>query len=72
MVTFGEVASDDGFALVRRDDATIEVTGVDALYEQLREHAHPNAHVHDTEWDTREFAVLDPDGNLVTFWERRS
>jgi catechol 2,3-dioxygenase-like lactoylglutathione lyase family enzyme len=105
---FDVVASDDGFALVRRDDATIsiwgatdeswretynpekpvcsgaesfiagtascsiEVSGVDELYEQLREHAHPNAHVHDTEWGTREFAVLDPDGNLVTFWERRS
>jgi catechol 2,3-dioxygenase-like lactoylglutathione lyase family enzyme len=52
---------------------SIEVSGVDELYEhcKAREIVHPNAHVHDTEWGTREFGVLDPDGNLVSFWERR-
>ncbi len=107
---FDEVASDDGFALVRRDGATIsiwgatdeswrekldpekpvcsgaesfiagtascsiEVTGVDELYEycKAREVVHPNGHVRDTEWGTREFVILDPDGNAVSFWERRS
>ncbi len=107
---FGEVASDDGFALLRRDGATIsiwgatdeswrekldpekpvcsgaesfiagtascsiEVTGVDELYEYCKERevVHPNGHVRDTEWGTREFVILDPDGNAVSFWERRS
>src|SRR3954451_6226955 len=96
---FDVVASDEGFALVRRDGATIsiwgatdeswrqkldtgkpvcsgaesfiagtascsiEVSGVDELYEQCngREIVHPNGHIGNTEWGTREFAVLDPD-----------
>ena len=51
-----------------------EITGVDELYARCSERdiVHPNAHVADTDWGTREFAVLDPDGNLVRFWERRS
>jgi catechol 2,3-dioxygenase-like lactoylglutathione lyase family enzyme len=107
---FDVVAGDDGFALLRRDDATvslwgatdeswktrtdwarpvcsgaesfiagtascsIEVAGVDELYEHCKAHdvVHPNAAISDTEWATREFAVLDPDGNLVSFWERRA
>jgi catechol 2,3-dioxygenase-like lactoylglutathione lyase family enzyme len=107
---FDVVASDDGFALVRRDDATISiwgatdeswrqkldparpvcsgaesfiagtascsiaVDGIDELYAQCeaREVVHPNGKLHETEWGTREFAVLDPDGNLVTFWESAS
>jgi catechol 2,3-dioxygenase-like lactoylglutathione lyase family enzyme len=107
---FDDVASGDGFALVRRDGATIsiwgatdeswrekldpekpvcsgaesfiagtascsiEVTGVDELYEQCtaRDVVHPNAPIGDTDWGTREFGVLDPDGNLVTFWELRA
>jgi catechol 2,3-dioxygenase-like lactoylglutathione lyase family enzyme len=107
---FEVVAGDDGFALLRRDDATvslwgatdeswqtrtdwarpvssgvesfiagtascsIEVVGVDELYRhcRAREIVHPNGHIGDTEWATREFGVLDPDGNLVTFWQLRT
>ena len=107
---FEVVASDDGFALVRRDDATISiwgatdeswrqkldpakpvcsgaesfiagtascsiaVDGIDELYTQCEELGvvHPNGKLHETEWGTREFAVLDPDGNLVSFWESTS
>ena len=107
---FEEVVSDEGFALIRRDDATISiwgatdeswretldpskpvcsgaesfiagtascsiaVSGIDELYAQCeeREVVHPNGKLHDTDWGTREFAVLDPDGNLVTFWESAS
>ena len=29
-----------------------------------------NGHLEDTSWGTREFGVLDPDGNLITFFER--
>jgi catechol 2,3-dioxygenase-like lactoylglutathione lyase family enzyme len=51
----------------------IEVAGVDQLYAQCEELGivHPNGHLSDTEWGTREFAVLDPDGNLIGFWESR-
>jgi catechol 2,3-dioxygenase-like lactoylglutathione lyase family enzyme len=107
---FDIVAADEGFALVRRDGATIsiwgasdeswreqldprrpvssgaesfiagtascgiEVTNIGDLFEQCsgRDIVHPNAPLHDTDWGTREFAVLDPDGNLVTFWESRA
>jgi catechol 2,3-dioxygenase-like lactoylglutathione lyase family enzyme len=110
LLGFGPVAGDDGFALLRRDDATvslwgatdeswrarsdwqrpvcsgaesfiagtascsIEVAGVDELYEHCRDRGvvHPNGHIEDTEWATREFAILDPDRNLVRFWERRA
>ncbi len=109
LVGFEAVAGDEGFALLRRDDATvslwgatdeswqkrtdwerpvcsgaesfiagtascvIEAAGIDELYEHCRANGivHPNAYIEDTEWGTREFAILDPDGNLVRFWERR-
>jgi catechol 2,3-dioxygenase-like lactoylglutathione lyase family enzyme len=107
---FGVVAEDEGFALLRKDAATLslwgatddtwrtradwtrpvdsgaetfiagtascsfETFGVDELYERCNALGvvHPNAHIEDTEWGAREFAVLDPDGNLVRFWERRA
>jgi catechol 2,3-dioxygenase-like lactoylglutathione lyase family enzyme len=103
-----EVAhSEDGFAVLRRDDAMInlwgatddtwqarsewgcpvvsgaesfiagtascrvEVTGVDELYDHCNDRGvvHQNAHIADQWWGTREFGVLDPDGNLVSFYE---
>jgi catechol 2,3-dioxygenase-like lactoylglutathione lyase family enzyme len=102
--------SEDGFAVLRRDAAMInvwgatddtwqtrsdwakpvrsgaesfiagtascrvEVTGVDELYEhcRLRGIVHPNGDIADQAWGTREFAVLDPDGNLVSFYEDRT
>jgi catechol 2,3-dioxygenase-like lactoylglutathione lyase family enzyme len=54
----------------------IKVEGVDELYDELsaREVLHPVSRtgVDDTEFGTREFATLDLDGNLVTFflWAR--
>jgi catechol 2,3-dioxygenase-like lactoylglutathione lyase family enzyme len=106
---FDVVADDEGFALLRKDAATVslwgatdeawrtrtdwsqpvssgaetfiagtascafETTGVDELYERCSALGvvHPNGDIDDTEWGTREFAVLDPDGNLVRFWELR-
>jgi catechol 2,3-dioxygenase-like lactoylglutathione lyase family enzyme len=51
----------------------IEVEGVDELYEELRgsDVFHPvsKAGVSDTDFGSREFATLDPDGNLVTFFQ---
>jgi catechol 2,3-dioxygenase-like lactoylglutathione lyase family enzyme len=109
-IGFDVVAEDEGFALLRKDEATVslwgatddtwrtrtdwtkpvqsgaetfiagtascafETSGADELYERCNAlgFVHPNAHIEDTDWGTREFAVLDPDGNLVRFWERRA
>ena len=50
----------------------IEVEGIDELYDELRQAdvLHPVSRdgVDDTDFGTREFATLDPDGNLVTFY----
>lgn len=50
----------------------IEVTQTDLLYEHCRALGvvHPNAPLRNTPWGTREFGVLDPDGNLVTVFQR--
>jgi catechol 2,3-dioxygenase-like lactoylglutathione lyase family enzyme len=52
----------------------IVVEGVDELYAELRDQdvLHPvsRSGVDDTDFGTREFATLDPDGNLVTFFQR--
>jgi hypothetical protein len=48
------------------------VTGVDALYREMvaADVVHPNGHLTDRPWGMREFAVVDGDGNLITFGER--
>jgi catechol 2,3-dioxygenase-like lactoylglutathione lyase family enzyme len=50
----------------------IEVVGVDDLHRELQplNILHPNAPLSDQPWGTREFGVLDPDNNLITFFER--
>jgi catechol 2,3-dioxygenase-like lactoylglutathione lyase family enzyme len=50
----------------------LEVTGIDELYRHCRAlgAVHPNAPLTDQPWGTREFAVLDPDHNLITLYER--
>jgi catechol 2,3-dioxygenase-like lactoylglutathione lyase family enzyme len=49
------------------------VVGVDELYDELSKAAvlHPVSKdgVDDTDFGTREFATLDTDGNLITFFE---
>lgn len=51
----------------------IGVEEVDALYKEFEPRGvmHPNGHIEDTEWGTREFGVLDLEGNLITFFERK-
>ena len=53
----------------------IVVDGVDELYEEMRANdvLHPvsKESVDDTDFGTREFATLDADGNLVTFFQWR-
>ena len=50
----------------------LRVTGADALYEHCAGlgAVHPRAHLRTQPWGDREFGVLDPDGNLVTVYER--
>jgi catechol 2,3-dioxygenase-like lactoylglutathione lyase family enzyme len=54
----------------------IDTAGVDDLYMELSAAGvlHPVSRdgVIDTDFGTREFATLDPDGNLVTFFEWRA
>jgi DNA-binding transcriptional MerR regulator len=52
----------------------IDVTGVDALYAELKASGvvHPNGQLTDQPWGIKEFAVLDADGNLIKFGERTS
>jgi len=51
----------------------VRVDGVDELYDELRraDVLHPVSQdaVDDTDFGTREFATLDQDGNLVTFFQ---
>lgn len=48
----------------------VEVEELDHLYTecQQRDLVHPNAPLQDQPWGTREFAIRDLDGNLLTFF----
>jgi catechol 2,3-dioxygenase-like lactoylglutathione lyase family enzyme len=48
----------------------VHVEGIEALYARCLSHSivHPNAPLQNKPWGTKEFAVLDPDGNLVAFY----
>ncbi len=50
----------------------IEVEGVDELYRVFQPFGilHGNAELTDQPWGSREFDVVDPDNNLLTFFER--
>lgn len=48
----------------------IRVSDIDKLYQDLVSHQvaiHPNGPLEDKMWGMREFALLDPDHNLLTF-----
>lgn len=49
----------------------VGVANIEALYAHcVREQiVHPNGPLHTTPWSMQEFAILDPDHNLVTFFE---
>ena len=50
----------------------IEVSGIDELYRQCLAlgAVHPHAPLADQPWGSREFAVLDPDHNLITLYQQ--
>lgn len=48
----------------------IRTDNIDALYQSLLNNKvaiHPNGHLADKPWQQREFSLLDPDHNLLTF-----
>jgi hypothetical protein len=48
----------------------IRTDNIDELYQSLLENKvaiHPNGHLEDKPWQQREFSLLDPDKNLLTF-----
>ncbi len=48
----------------------IRTNTIDELYQTLLENnisIHPNGHLETKPWGQREFALLDPDNNLLTF-----
>lgn len=48
----------------------IRTNDIDNLYKTLLNHnvpIHPNGHLETKPWQQREFALLDPDNNLLTF-----
>ena len=50
----------------------IRTNDIDKLYQTLLENKisiHPNGHLETKPWGQREFALLDPDKNLLTFGE---
>lgn len=49
----------------------LQVNGIEQLFAHClaQKIVHPNAPLTHKPWGTREFGVLDPDGNLVTFYE---
>ena len=50
----------------------IRTNDIDKLYQTLldkRITIHPNGHLETKPWGQREFALLDPDNNLLTFGE---
>lgn len=50
----------------------IRCTGIDAFYQELLQAQvaiHPNSVLENKPWGQREFALLDPDHNLLTFGE---
>ncbi|MDB5918932.1 MAG: putative bleomycin resistance protein [Massilia sp.] len=49
----------------------VGVANIEALYARCSRQGivHPNAALKTTEWGSREFAILEADNNLVTFFE---
>jgi len=64
----------DDPAVPRHTSCRIDVAGVDALHDEMQAAGvvHPHGPLRDQPWGMREFSVLEGDGNLITFGERRS
>lgn len=62
----------DDADIAKATSCRIDVSGIETLYEEMSAAGvvHPNAPLRDQPWGMREFAVLDGDGNVITFGER--
>lgn len=52
----------------------IRTDNVDELYQNMLNHnvdIHPNGHLENKPWQQREFSLLDPDNNLLTFGQSK-
>jgi hypothetical protein len=52
----------------------IRTNNVDKLYQTMLDNnveIHPNGHLEDKPWRQREFSLLDPDNNLLTFGQSK-
>jgi hypothetical protein len=49
----------------------VAVEGVEEFYQAILPLGvlHTKGHITDTPWGTREFGVVDPDNNLITFYQ---
>lgn len=50
----------------------IRTNAIELLYQSLLDHKvviHPNGHLSTKPWGLKEFSILDPDNNLLTFGE---
>lgn len=58
-------------AIAESTSCRVQVTGIAALYERCKAEriVHPNAPLENKPWGNWEFGILDPDGNLITFYE---
>lgn len=58
-------------ALPKVSGCRVKAAGIGPLYAHCEAAGivHPNAALVDKPWGTREFGILDPDGNLLTFYE---
>jgi len=56
-------------AIAEATSCRVRVRGIDPLYEEIEPLGivHPRAPLAVKPWGTREFGVVDPDGNLITF-----
>lgn len=62
----------DDVDIPKATSCRVDVDGVDQLHEEMNASGvvHPNGPLTDQPWGLREFAVLDGDGNMITFGQR--
>ncbi len=64
---FGSLKPEENYGMVY-----LRVSEIDQLYQTLIEKGvqiHPNGRLESKPWNMKEFSVLDPDSNLLTFGE---
>lgn len=67
----GPVVSGAESFLAGTASCRVQVEGIEALHAEMLGHGavHPNGGLARAEYPAWEFAILDPDGNLITFFE---